>query len=147
MSTKQIDIQTNLLPFVKEKKYHRALFVGGIFKRTERESFTILDFWKHFIIATIGSREASGRMGSFSKQERLDLIENIIAEQRPIRTSEINFIYKIVEKYGLQTILFAIDDIYTDEEYSGLPKLELILNFTKSGSVYLHKLLREDKNL
>jgi len=146
MATESVDLKTDLLPFVKEKKYHRALFDGGIFNSTEKKTFTILDFWRHYIIATIGSREAAGRMGDYTKQDRLALIESIIGEQRPLRKLEAEYIYKIVKKHGLQIVLFAVDEISLGEqEQSGLPRLDVILDFIKSGSVYLHKLLREDK--
>ena len=151
MTRKKMKITDDLLPFLKEgKKYHRQLFSGPVNKRVEKDVFTVEDFWGFYVISCIGTRASMGRISiDDTPEQRRKLIQNIVAEERPISESELERLEKFVTKYGLQVALFCIDDIgehETEQELRRIPPLyETLVDYLAQAVVYLAKLQQEDE--
>lgn len=142
---------TDLKEFIKEDiLLHRNLFDGKPGHRLPKTTFTLKDLRKYYIVCTKGT-SLSSSLNSTTFEEREQIKDHLCSNTREFLPDEISTLENLLEKFGLQVILYSISeltelDFSTNSSYrviDGLPHISILNNYIQTSVIYLTKLLKE----
>lgn len=126
---------------MKKPECHRHLWLSteneGIITRTERETFTPQDLYEYYAIS-FGNPPAY--TGSYVTREFLDQAKKTAIEECPeLSEKEEEKLLDMVDKFGLEVVLYAIDLTLPEKQY---PAMDEILPNIPDAEVTLAGLIR-----
>ena len=133
----------DLMGFLKEDPIHRQLYYGKLGNRKLKDKYTLYDLWSWFVLSTTTEQQR------FSSAEETEYFkEQLLNDTRAFEEQELKWLGVYLEKYGLQTILYAIDVLGDNEEtdldlHLGLPRVQELAECIHTAQVYLSKVIRE----
>lgn len=95
---------------------HRELWSRTAGKVELKTYYSIEDAWEYLWIGILGRNHPIGLKSSVTKEELDRVKRQLIAQIRPMTTAEAEYLYSICNRYGLQTVLFAIDIYCMDDD-------------------------------
>ena len=143
-------MKTDLFPISNSENllcFHRNLKdkKGNIFEA--KTSFTVEDLWKVYVLSCKSSTVPKNLQTiGMTRLEREELKESIAKDARQPTEEEIAVIKEMVAKYGLDTVLYAIDELSEvsisnlSNVMKGIPNFENVYTFIDDALSFLNRL-------
>jgi hypothetical protein len=116
-------------------KFHRELFLNG----KPKEFYTMENLWDYYQLSFLGKNDMRSA-SQFVTQEELDRRkESLLSEGKELTLEDKALLNSLINQFGLEIILYAIDE-YSAGDSSEILPVEKLKNYTYSAKNFYLKL-------